>query len=56
MKYVILTGDTEAQLMAKVAEHLAKGWRLQGGVSVAVTEDETCYAVLYAQAMVKGVY
>lgn len=54
MKYIILKEQFASDLERIVNEHLAKGWKLQGGVSVAevCTPGASRYTT-FAQAMVR---
>lgn len=53
--YQILTADTAEFLENQVKLERAKGWKLQGGVSVCQTVDPMTYTgkYLWSQAMVK---
>lgn len=53
--YRVLVANDSEDLDEKVNKYLADGWRLQGGVSVAmhIDEKESLYE-RYAQAMVRG--
>lgn len=56
MKYKIIHSNDPQQIAEKVTLELAKGWRLQGGVTIAFYGDDTGFvldAYKYAQAMVK---
>lgn len=65
MKYTILSFFSKEELMDEVNEHLALGWKLEGGVSVSAVEyeyensreggRETYRAELWAQAMVSTI-
>lgn len=61
--YIVLEGRTASELAERVKAQMSKGWRLQGGVSVAISSHSTPshYSpghlnhsnALFAQAMVK---
>ncbi|HLD90752.1 MAG TPA: DUF1737 domain-containing protein [Patescibacteria group bacterium] len=46
MKYTVVTGNTHADFIIAVNELIAKGWALQGGVSMSDAPP------FYAQALV----
>jgi len=50
-RYDIITADSVTSLAMMVNEKLARGWRLQGGVSVAQSEDEFQLSFCCCQAM-----
>ena len=53
MEYVVITDDSESGLEGKVNYQLKQGWKLIGGVSVAVSWDsEDIFHERYAQAMI----
>lgn len=50
--YMLIKEDSEGALERSVDEELAKGWKLQGGVSVALAVDsEGIHHTVFAQAM-----
>lgn len=53
MQYMVVTGDTAGELVRRVNEHLAQGWKLQGGVSVGKGMDQGYDREVYAQALIK---
>lgn len=56
LEYLVLESRDRwgaAELTKLVNEKIANGWRPQGGVSVAIT-DNFGYGVSYCQAMVRG--
>ena len=53
MKYKILEYDDSEYLQKAVNISLKDGWKLQGGVSVTVSESDDYRYVIYAQAIVK---
>ncbi len=44
MSYIVLTASSTIRLQQSVMELLARGWSLQGGVSVAMDQGQTEYA------------
>ena len=53
MRYDIIVKDNEKSLIIAVNKLLDNGWKLAGGVSVSVSEDEYYCCEYYAQALVK---
>ena len=51
MKYDIITADSAKYLGESVNEMLARGWQLQGGVSVSLSETDEYRHQIWAQAM-----
>lgn len=62
MKYTLVTGNEAYDVAARVNEHLADGWQLQGGISVCAQtsshirdgDGEISSALHYTQALVKS--
>lgn len=60
MKYILLESvysrdkSYRQSLEEQVQRHLDAGWKLQGGVSVSITQNRH-YGEMWAQAMVKDV-
>jgi len=52
MRYVVIEHDVKKDFLDRVAEAIAKGWILQGGVCVYY--DSNMLKTWYAQAMVKN--
>lgn len=50
-RYDIITADSAGSLAVMVNERLFLGWQLQGGVSVAQSEDEFQLSFCCCQAM-----
>jgi hypothetical protein len=56
LEYMVLESrgyNGASDLASLVTAKIAKGWRPQGGVSVAITENFN-YGLSYCQAMVRG--
>lgn len=54
MKYTVIVGRNETDLIEQVNAHLAAGWALQGGV--AITKSALALGmqdIVYCQAMIK---
>ncbi len=51
--YKVLLGDTVKELQGEVGLYLEKGWKLQGGVSITLSESDVYSYQAFAQAMVK---
>lgn len=49
-RYIVITAHTKADLYAKVAESMNKGYLLLGGVSMVREYDST--TIRYAQALI----
>jgi len=56
LQYRILTGDSSATLEKAVAEAMAGGWRVQGGVSAAMMDagDAGAY-LIFSQAVTRRI-
>lgn len=52
MEYEILKDDSWIKLQELVNIKLKGGWKLQGGVSVALSESDEYRYVIYAQAII----
>lgn len=59
MEYTVLTGksnslsDARLEIERKVEKLLKQGWELNGGVSVATSQDDYSIYYVLAQALVK---
>lgn len=51
MQYTLVEGNTAKELVMRVNDFLAEGWKLQGGVSVACHYSGSIY---YTQAMTRA--
>lgn len=56
MRYVVVNGESAAELTRRVETYLCQGWRITGGVATAVSSDsfygnETQVVMLY-QALI----
>ncbi len=57
MEYKVAYGDTAQTLETKVNELLTQGWKLQGGVTTSLNNNDAeggNVSVIFAQAMIKG--
>lgn len=57
MEYKVVYGDKAQALETKVNELLASGWKLQGGVTTSLNNNDDKggnVSVIFAQAMIKG--
>ena len=51
--YIVLEANNSPTLADKVKQFWEKGWELQGGISVSLSESDDYQYTIYAQAMVK---
>lgn len=52
--YVVISEeDNEIKFMKEVQDMLLAGWKLQGGVSVSLSESHAHRYVMFAQALVR---
>ena len=57
MEYKVAYGDTAQALETKVNELLTQGWKLQGGVTASLNNNDDQggnVSVIFAQALIKG--